>query len=292
MRLQMNDALHQDVGRLTISCADRPGIVAAVAGFLAQAGANLIHADQHSSDPEGGRFFMRVEFHLAELPERESDIRTGFTQLAEQFGMSWQLSAESEVPTVAIFASESDHCLLDLLWRWRRGELAMNLAHVVSNHERLRSDVGAFNVAFHHIPMDDHEAGEQRMLDLLAPHAIDLVVLARYMRILSADFLERVGCPLINIHHSFLPAFAGADPYGAAHERGVKLIGATAHYVTAELDEGPIIAQDTAAVSHRDTVADLKRLGADLERSVLAQAVRWHIERRILPDGRRTVVFR
>jgi formyltetrahydrofolate deformylase len=208
----MNAALRQDVGRLTISCADRPGIVAAVAGFLAQAGANLIHADQHSSDPEGGRFFMRVEFHLSNLPAREGEIRTEFDPLAERFGMSWELSAESDVPTVAIFASQSDHCLLDLLWRWRRGDLAMNLAVVVSNHQRLRSDVEAFGVSFQHVPMDDHQAGERRMLDLLAPHAIDLIVLARYMRILSAGFLEHIGCPLINIHHSFLPAFAGADP--------------------------------------------------------------------------------
>jgi formyltetrahydrofolate deformylase len=288
----MDGALREDIGLLTISCPDRPGIVAAVAGFFADSGANLIHADQHSSDPEDGRFFMRVEFHLADLPERKDEIGAGFQPLGERFEMNWRLSAESEVPTVAILASQSDHCLLDLLWRWRRGDLAMSLPLIISNHQHLRGDVEALGVGFHHVPMDDHQSGEKEMLDLLAPHGVDLIVLARYMRVLSPDFLELAGCPLINIHHSFLPAFAGANPYRAAHERGVKLIGATAHYATAELDDGPIIAQDTIAVSHRETIADLRRLGADLERTVLAQAVRWHLERRVLLDGRRTVVFR
>jgi formyltetrahydrofolate deformylase len=288
----MSSTLRPDVGRLTITCPDRPGIVAAVAGLLAEEGANLIHADQHSTDPEGGRFFMRVEFHLAELPEREAALRARLGELADRFGMNWQLSAEADVQTVAIFASREDHCLLDLLWRRRRGDLAMKLALVASNHETLRQDVEAFGIGFHHVAMDDPEAGEQRLLALLAEHEVELVVLARYMRILSADFLDRCGCQLINIHHSFLPAFAGANPYRAAHDRGVKLIGATAHYVTAELDEGPIIAQDTVAVSHRETVAELRRVGADLERTVLARAVKWHLERRILLDGRRTVVFR
>jgi formyltetrahydrofolate deformylase len=281
-----------DVGRLTISCPDRPGIVAAVAGLFAGEGANLIHADQHSTDPEGGRFFMRVEFHLPDLREHEPGLNAKIGELAGRFGMSWQLSAEADVQTVAIFASREDHCLLDLLWRRRRGELPMTLAFVASNHETLRPDVSPFGIPFHHVAMDDPGAGEHELLALVARHEVDLVVLARYMRILSADFLDRAGIPLINIHHSFLPAFAGADPYRAAHERGVKLIGATAHYVTAELDEGPIIAQDTVPVSHRETIAELKRVGADLERTVLARAVRWHLERRILLDGRRTVVFR
>jgi formyltetrahydrofolate deformylase len=285
-------ALRQDVGRLTITCPDRPGIVAAVAGFFADAGANLIHADQHSSHEEAGQFFMRVEFHLEHLADRESGLRRDFEELAGRFSMHWELSAESEIPTVAIFASRSEHCLLDLLWRWRRGELAMNLALVVSNHDGLRRDVEQFGVPFHHIPMDDHHAGETEMLAALAPHGIDLIVLARYMRILSPRFLDSCGSPLINIHHSFLPAFAGADPYTAAHHRGVKLIGATAHYVTAELDAGPIIAQETVPVSHRDSVDDLKRIGADLERVVLARALRWHLERRVLLDDTRTVVFR
>ena len=288
----VNGTLRRDVGRLMITCPDRPGIVAAVAVFLAEAGANLIHADQHSSDPEAGRFFMRVEFHLEDLAEREKDLRTRFEALAERFRMRWELSAETDVPTVVIFASSNDHCLLDLLWRWRRGDLAMNLPLVVSNHERLRRDVEQFGVPFECIAMDDHARGEGAMLDALAPNDVDLIVLARYMRVLSAEFLDRCGCPLINIHHSFLPAFAGADPYTAAHERGVKLIGATAHYVTAELDAGPIIAQETVPVSHRDAVSDLKRVGADLERIVLARAVRWHLERRILLDDTRTVVFR
>jgi formyltetrahydrofolate deformylase len=287
----MSASLRPDVARLTISCPDRPGIVAAVTGFLAEEGANVIHADQHSTDPEGGRFFMRVEFHLAELAHHDPELRAGFEAIAARFGMSWQLTAESDVPSVALLASRNDHCLLDLLWRWRSRELPMNLAFVASNHDRLRSDVEGFGVPFHHVPQEEQPAGEQRLVALLAQHEVNLVVLARYMRILSAELLDHAGCPMINIHHSFLPAFPGADPYRAAHDRGVKLIGATAHYVTAELDQGPIIAQDTTAVGHRETVADLKRIGADLERLVLARAVRLHLERRVLVDGNRTVVF-
>jgi formyltetrahydrofolate deformylase len=288
----MNTRLRADVGRLTITCPDRHGIVAAVAGFLASRDANLIHADQHSSDAEGGRFFMRIEFHLADLGEREGWLRNEFEAVAREFEMSWELAAESDVPRVALFASRSDHCLLDLLWRWRRGELPMELAFVVSNHDDRRDDVETFGIPFHFIPMDDHETGEQRMAEVVESASLDLIVLARYMRILSAAFLERCAVPLINIHHSFLPAFAGADPYAAAHRHGVKLIGATAHYVTPELDAGPIIAQDTVPVSHRETVSDLRRVGSDLERVVLARAVRWHLERRVLIDGDRTVVFR
>jgi formyltetrahydrofolate deformylase len=285
--------LRPDVGRLTISCHDRPGIVAAVAGFFAEQGANLIHADQHSSDPEGGRFFMRLEFHLDALESRRQELAALFDEkVAGSFRMRWQISLESEPKTVALLVSKSDHCLLDLLWRRRRNELPMNLAMIVSNHDSLRSDAEAFGVDFHHVPMDNHDAGERQMLDLITSRGIELGVLARYMRVLSSRFLERAGCPFINIHHSFLPAFAGADPYAQAHQRGVKLVGATAHYVTAELDAGPILAQDVVAVGHRETVADLRRLGADVERAVLAQAVKWHLEDRVLLDGHRTVVFR
>jgi formyltetrahydrofolate deformylase len=285
--------LRPDVGRLTISCNDRPGIVAAVAGFLAEQGANLIHADQHSSDPEGGRFFMRLEFHLGALEARQDEVAALFDRaVAEQFQMSWQLTRESEPKTVALFVSKTDHCLLDILWRRRRNELPMNLAMIVSNHDSLRSDAEAFGIPFHHVPMDEHAAGEEAMLDLVKQGGVELGVLARYMRVLSSSFLERAGCPFINIHHSFLPAFAGADPYTRAYQRGVKLVGATAHYVTAELDAGPILAQDVVAVGHRETVADLRRLGADVERAVLAQAVKWHLEDRVLLDGDRTVIFR
>jgi formyltetrahydrofolate deformylase len=285
--------LRPDVGRLTISCSDRPGIVAAVAGFLAEQGANLIHADQHSSDPEGGRFFMRLEFHLGALEARQDEVAALFDRaVAEQFQMSWQLTRESEPKTVALFVSKTDHCLLDILWRRRRNELPMNLAMIVSNHDSLRSDAEAFGIPFHHVPMDEHAAGEESMLDLVEQGGVELGVLARYMRVLSSSFLERAGCPFINIHHSFLPAFAGADPYTRAYQRGVKLVGATAHYVTAELDAGPILAQDVVAVGHRETVADLRRLGADVERAVLAQAVKWHLEDRVLLDGDRTVIFR
>lgn len=285
--------LPPDVGRLTISCHDRPGIVAAVAGFLAEQGANLIHADQHSSDAEGGRFFMRIEFHLETLESRQQELAALFEQtVAQRFQMRWQITRESEPKTVALFVSKSDHCLLDILWRWRRHDLPMNLAMIVSNHDSLRPDAEAFGIDFHHVPMDRHAAGEEQMLDLVKAGHVELGVLARYMRVLSPRFLEHAGCPFINIHHSFLPAFAGADPYAQAHQRGVKLVGATAHYVTAELDAGPILAQDVVAVGHRETVADLRRVGADVERAVLAQAVKWHLEDRVLLDGHRTVVFR
>lgn len=285
--------LRRDVGRMTIACRDRPGIVAAVAAFFSEQGANLIHADQHSSDPEGGRFFMRLEFHVEGLEGRRHELAEAFEQsVGERFGMRWQLTREAEAKTVALFVSKSDHCLLDLLWRWRRHDLPMKLALIVSNHDSLRGDAEAFGVDFHHVPMDDHSAGEQKMLELVKERGVELGVLARYMRVLSSGFLERAGFPFINIHHSFLPAFAGADPYAQAHRRGVKLVGATAHYVTAELDAGPILAQDVVAVGHRETVADLRRLGADVERAVLAQAVKWQLEDRVLLDGHRTVVFR
>jgi formyltetrahydrofolate deformylase len=210
--------------------------------------------------------------------------------LAAEFQMDWRLARRDPEKRVAILVSRVDHCLLDLLWRFEQGELEGRPALVVSNHPDLEPRAAHFGLPFHHVPTTDKEAAEQQMLEVLA--TADLVVLARYMQILSGDFLERLAAPAINIHHSFLPAFAGANPYDRALERGVKVIGATAHYVTAELDEGPIIEQDVARVSHRDTRADLVRIGRDIERLVLARAVKWHLEDRVLVDGARTVVFR
>jgi formyltetrahydrofolate deformylase len=278
--------------RLLISCADRPGLVALVTGWLARRGANIIDLAQHSTAPEaGGRFFMRIEFELAK-PVEADELRAEFGPLASSAAMSWRLTDAALPKRLAILVSRPEHCLLDLLWRQRRGELHAQLALVVSNHELHRSDVEAFGVPYHHVPVDAgaRDQAEARMLELLGGN-VDVVVLARYMQILSARFLERVAVPVINIHHSFLPAFAGADPYRQAHERGVKVIGATAHYVTEELDAGPIIEQNVARVSHADDPASLERLGADLERTVLARAVRWHLEDRVLLDGARTVVF-
>jgi formyltetrahydrofolate deformylase len=278
------------IARLTISCEDGEGIVAAVSRCLADAGANIIQSDQYSTDPEGGQFFMRLEFKvdaggLQALPDR-------FSSVAERFGMQFRFTHSGERKRVALMVSRPDHCLLDLLWRWRRGELDCDIPLVVSNHEDLRADVALFGVRYVHIPVQPgaKAAAEERLLEVLGAE-YDLIVLARYMQILSPEFLGRVGTPIINIHHSFLPAFAGADPYAQARERGVKLIGATAHYVSEELDAGPIIEQDAARVTHRASALALAHIGRDIERTVLARAVAWHLEDRVLVYGNRTVVF-
>jgi formyltetrahydrofolate deformylase len=274
--------------RLRVVCPDRPGIVAAVSGFLFERGANIVHADQHSTQE---RFFLRLVATLAEDDSPE-EVRAGFAEPAARFAMDWQVSVPDADKQVALLVSRYDHCLLDLLWRFETGELEGRAALVVSNHRDVAGAAEGHGVPFHHVPVepDRKDVAEARMLELLAG-GVELVVLARYMQILSADFLVRVGAPVLNIHHSFLPAFAGADPYRRALDRGVKIIGATAHYVTEELDAGPIVEQDVARVSHRDTVEDLHRIGRDIERVVLARAVKWHLEDRVLVDGPRTVVF-
>lgn len=276
--------------RLLISCADRPGIVAAVSQLLAQEGANITTSDQYTTDPWGGEFFMRIEFQIPE--DARAGLEERFAEVADRFGMEWRLSPPGERKRVALMVSKPDHCLLDLLWRWRRGELDCDIPLVVSNHPDLRVDVAMFGVRYVHVPVErDRKAeAEARLLELFG-HEYDLIVLARYMQVLSGDFLTRVGTPVINIHHSFLPAFAGAGPYAQARERGVKLIGATAHYVNEILDAGPIIEQDTARVSHRDTAETLERIGRDVERTVLARAVNWHLEDRVVVYGNRTVAF-
>jgi formyltetrahydrofolate deformylase len=282
--------------RLLIGCADRSGIVAAVSGFLFEQGANIVSSHQYSSDPTGGRFFMRTELYLDELDEWR-DTRERFearfaAEVGERFQMDWEVRYREERRRIAILVSRHDHCLVDLLWRWRRGELDGDVVMVISNHEDLRNEVESAGVPFHHVPVAPEHKGqaEEAMLELLAGH-VDVLVLARYMQILSGEFLERVGAPAINIHHSFLPAFPGANPYGRARERGVKLIGATAHYVTAHLDDGPIIDQDVVRVDHRQSVPELERVGRDIERTVLARAVALHLDDRVIVDGPRTVVF-
>jgi formyltetrahydrofolate deformylase len=277
--------------RLLISCPDRPGIIAAVSRFLFEAGANIVRSDQHTSDPEGGDFFLRMEFTLPRASREGFAERFGLG-VAEPFGMTWRLWDAAQRKRLAILVSRYDHCLLDLLWRWRRDELEAEIVLVASNHSDARADVESFGLPYHHIPVtkETKSQAETRLLEIL-DGACDLVVLARYMQILSGTFLDRVGVPVINIHHSFLPAFAGAGPYARARERGVKLIGATAHYVTEELDAGPIIEQDVIRVSHRDDVATLARRGTDIERIVLARAVEWHCEDRVLRHGKTTVVF-
>jgi len=282
-----------DIGRLLVSCPDRPGIIAAVSRFLHEHGANIIESDQYSTDPEGGAFFLRTVFHRAGLAALRDDLERRFAaEVGRPFGMRWSF-AEAGLPRrAALMVSRHDHCLLDLLWRARRDELDLDIGLVISNHAELADDVRAFGVPFVHIPVtpDTKAEAERRQIELLAGN-FDLVVLARYMQILSAAFLETVGAPVINIHHSFLPAFAGAGPYRQARDRGVKLIGATAHYATEILDEGPIIEQDVIRVSHRMSADELERRGADVERTVLARAVQWHCEDRVVRDGERCIVF-
>ncbi len=292
-----SEAAHTDerqhIARLLVSCPDRHGIVAAVSGFLAESDANILSSDQHSTDPEGGTFFMRMEFRLEGLHDRREEFERAFAErVGRPFGMDWRLAYASERKRAALLASREDHCLLDLLWRRRRGELEADVVAVVSNHPDLAGDVAGFGVPFHHVPVpaDGKAEAEQQMLELLAGN-VDLVVLARYMQVLSREFLDGLGVPVINIHHSFLPAFVGADPYRRARERGVKIIGATGHYVTEDLDAGPIIEQDVARVSHRQSVEELERIGRDIERIVLARAVNWHLEDRVLVHENRTVVF-
>jgi formyltetrahydrofolate deformylase len=275
--------------RLLLACPDRPGLIAAVSGFLAEAGLNIVDADQHSSGE--GRFFMRMVFDSAPEGERPGLYRRFERKLAIPLEMDYSFAESGELKRVAIMASQEDHCLSDLLWRWRSGELGADVVAVLSNHERHREQVTSLGLPFHHVPVEAGGKAEAEEKALALVEGVDLLVLARYMQILSAEFLERLGAPAINIHHSFLPAFVGADPYGHAHERGVKLIGATAHYVTEELDAGPIIDQDVTRVSHRDEVEDLVRIGRDIERLVLSRAVKAHIEDRVLLDGDRTIVF-
>lgn len=287
------DAINADTGRLIISCADRSGIVAAVSTFLHRRGANITQSDQYSTGPDGGRYFQRMVFHLPELDTRLPQLGHEFAdEVAEPFGMEFQIHGTAVPKRLAILVSRYDHCLLDLLWRWRRGELPVDIRMVISNHPDLATSVSSFGVRFEHVPVTPTTKAdaEKRQLELLYGN-VDLVVLARYMQILSSHFLDELGAPVINIHHSFLPAFAGAQPYGRAKQRGVKLIGATAHYATKDLDQGPIIEQDVIRVSHRDDVAELARRGADIERTVLARAVTWHAEDRVLVDGNTTIVF-
>lgn len=282
----------QERGWLVVSCADRPGIVAAVSTWLFQHGANIVHSDQHTTDPTGGRFFLRVEFDLAGLGGRLPALVEAFAPIANRYGMEWRITLASDLKRIAIFASSDDHGLQELLWRRRSGDLQADIGMVISNHERTGEVVKPWGIPFHHIPVNDINRDEAEAQQLaLTLGTADLIVLARYMQVLSPEFVDRWQHRIINIHHSFLPAFSGANPYAQAASRGVKLIGATAHYVTHELDAGPIIEQDVVRVDHRYTTRDLRRVGRQIERAVLARAVIWHIQDRILVDGDKTVVF-
>jgi formyltetrahydrofolate deformylase len=281
-----------NVARLVVSCRDREGIIATLSEALRDVGANIITSDQFSSDPYGGAFSLRMEFYVPDDPEeRLTKLEHRLAEIGSVLGLEYELIDAKRRKRVALFVSRYDHCLLDLLWRWRRGELDMDVVAVVSNHADLQEEVARFGVPYHHIPVskETKAEAEQAQIDLLAGE-VELVVMARYMQVLSDDFLDRIGCPVINIHHSFLPAFIGAGPYQRAFDRGVKLIGATAHYATKDLDEGPIIEQDVVRVNHRHDAAALERIGADVERLVLARAVIWHLADRVLLQGHRTIV--
>ena len=288
----MTNPDHGPQASLIVQGRDRPGIVAAVTAVLARYGANIVSLDQYSDNPPDGTFFQRTVFGMDGIQAALPDIRSGLDELARRYGLAYTLRDMSVPKRVAVFASKSDHCLLDLLWRHRRNQLPVSIAMVVSNHPDTAEEVRGFGIPFFHVPSagPDKSAAEAEHLRLLKGN-VDFAVLARYMQILSADFIEKVGVPIINIHHSFLPAFIGAGPYAKAKERGVKLIGATAHYVTPDLDEGPIIEQDVVRVTHADTAADLARRGADVERAVLSRAVLWHAEDRVIRDGNHTIVF-
>jgi len=282
----------EKIATLLVSCPDQKGLVAALAQVLYGHGANLLDSDQHT-DRRENQFFQRIRFDTSELVTDRGELEKTVAEAAARFSMTWALSYQSERKRVALFVSKYDHCLYDLLLRHRSGELPCDIPLVVSNHETLRSVAEHFEVPFHVFPITSatKRAQEDKELALLDEHDINLVVLARYMQILSAEFTGAYAGRVINIHHSFLPAFMGGKPYHKASERGVKLIGATAHYATPELDEGPIIEQDVIRTSHRDEVSDLVRKGRDIERIVLARAVRWHLDDRVLVHGNKTVVF-
>lgn len=285
--------LTETTARLLITCPDRPGIVSAVSTFFYNHGANITDLDQHSSDAEGGTFFMRLEFQTPHLDVGREVLKTAFRKaVAEKYDMDWRIAWAVDRKRMALLVSRYDHVLMDLLWQVRRGDLQADIPMVISNHEDLRADVESFGIAYHCVPVtrDTKVEAEQRMLELLDGNA-DVVVLARYMQVLGAGFVAPWRNRIINIHHSFLPAFAGANPYLQAWEKGVKLIGATSHYVTEDLDQGPIIEQDVARVSHRLNAGELRVLGQEIERRVLTRAVKWHLEDRVIVDGRKTVVF-
>ncbi len=282
----------KNTATLLITCPDQKGIVAGIADFLYQHSANILHADQHQ-DAENNLFLMRVEWDLTGAQLNTDNFAEKFSPLAKRFDMQWQLKLSQKRPQVAIMVSQYDHCLADLLHRYQSGELACDIALIISNHLDCQRLAEFYGVPFHHIVVNKENKvqAEAEQFKLFDAYHIDLIVLARYMQILSPAFVERYPQRIINIHHSFLPAFIGARPYHRAFERGVKLIGATSHYVTEVLDEGPIIEQDIVRISHRDQVEDLIQKGRDLERIVLSRAVRWHIENRILLYANKTVIF-
>lgn len=282
----------EDRARMLISCPDRSGIVATVSQFLHEHGANIVQSDQFTMNPEGGMFFIRFEFDMTDLEKELPVLVEDFHRVADRFDMKWSTFRASRKKRLAIFVSKEDHCLMEILWQWKSGDLNADIAMVISNHPDMREQVESFGIPYHHVPItpDTKEAAMREHIELVSGKA-DLIVLARYMQIIPQQFIEQFPNRIINIHHSFLPAFIGGSPYAQAYHRGVKIIGATAHYVTEELDGGPIIDQDVQRVTHRDTVEDLKRIGRTSEKIVLARAIKWHLEDRVLVHQNKTVVF-
>ncbi|WP_114351812.1 formyltetrahydrofolate deformylase [Saliterribacillus persicus] len=279
--------------RLLINCADQPGIVAAVSKFLFDHGANIIESNQYSTDPHGGEFFIRIEFEIPNLKEKAKELESDFTAIKEQFALEATFKYVSEVKKIAVFVSKEPHCLLELLWEWQSGDLMADISLVISNHETSREMVESLGIPYYYIPANKEirREVEEKQKELIEKYQVDVLILARYMQILTPDFVKTYQHQIINIHHSFLPAFIGAKPYERAYNRGVKLIGATSHYVTNDLDEGPIIEQDISRVDHRDNAEAMKKIGQSIERSVLARAVKWHLEDRIIVYGNKTIVF-
>ncbi|SOC05987.1 formyltetrahydrofolate deformylase [Ureibacillus xyleni] len=278
---------------LLVKCPDKPGIVSVLSTFLYKHNANIIESSQYSSDPENGNFFIRLEFHCENLQAKSADMEEEFVHIAKDYNMTYDFYYRNERQRTAVYVSKELHCLLELLWEWQNGDLDTDIVVVISNHEDARSIVESYGIPFHYIPAnkDIRKEVEAQQIQLMEDYNVDLLILARYMQILTPEFVGHFENRIINIHHSFLPAFIGARPYDRAHKRGVKLIGATSHYVTNDLDEGPIIEQDVERVDHRDDVATLKKIGSRIERRVLARAVKWHLENRVIVEGNKTIVF-
>lgn len=295
MDIKLTEKNHQlaNKGCLLVKCPDKPGIVSVLSTFLHKHHANIIESSQYSSDPEHGTFFIRIEFHCENLLEKSSQLEKEFEGIAANHSMDFHFTYGNERQRSAIFVSKEPHCLVELLWEWQNGDLDTDIVVVISNHETAREMVEALGIPFHYIPAnkDIRKEVEAEQIRLMEQYDVDLLILARYMQILTPDFVSRFENQIINIHHSFLPAFIGAGPYERAYERGVKLIGATSHYVTNDLDEGPIIEQDVERVDHRDHVVELKKIGRKIERRVLTRAVKWHLENRIIVEDNKTIVF-
>ncbi|MBO2535313.1 MULTISPECIES: formyltetrahydrofolate deformylase [Rummeliibacillus] len=279
--------------RLLVKCPDKPGIVSVLSSFLHNHNANIIESSQFSTDPENGTFFIRIEYHCDNLPAKAVEMEKEFERIAEDYQMEYHFYYRNVRQRSAIFVSKEPHCLLELLWEWQNGDLEMDIALVISNHETARPMVEALGIPFYYIPANKNirEQVEKEQIRLVEEYNVDVLILARYMQILTPEFVDHFKNRIINIHHSFLPAFIGANPYQRAFARGVKLIGATSHYVTNDLDEGPIIEQDVERVDHRDNAEQLKKIGAQIERRVLVKAVKWHIENRIIVEDNKTIVF-